>query len=101
MGRFYFIDTRTTQAGGGRKAPPVLAHKAGLHVQGVKGVIPIEKTFMGRRFNPDRYEMMYCPICKGSGKIINGLAGRVVCKVCGGFGLVKKHKIGLEEGVRT
>jgi DnaJ-class molecular chaperone len=59
----------------------------------------MEKTVMGRRFNPDRYEMMYCPVCKGSGKLPE-VEGRVVCKVCGGFGLVKKGKSGLEKGVR-
>ena len=63
----------------------------------VKGMIQMEKTVMGTRFNPDRYGMIYCPVCKGSGKIINEIEGRVVCKICGGFGLIKKHKDSLED----
>ena len=46
----------------------------------------MEKTVMGRRFNPDKYGMIYCPVCKGSGKLLNDVEGGVVCKVCGGFG---------------
>ncbi len=61
----------------------------------------MEKTGMGRRFNPDKYGMIYCPVCKGSGKLSNGAEGGVACETCGGFGLVKKHKSGLEERVRT
>ena len=61
----------------------------------------MEKTFIGRSFNPNRYGMIYCPVCKGSGKIVNGLEGGVICKTCGGFGFIKKHKSDLEgNGVR-
>jgi hypothetical protein len=60
----------------------------------------MEKTIMGRRFNPDRYGMIYWPVCKGSGKSFDGVEGEVVCRVCGGFGFVKKYKNGSEEGVR-
>jgi DnaJ-class molecular chaperone len=52
----------------------------------------MEKTAMGRCFNPERYRMIYCPICKGSGKFFNGVEGGVVCKNCGGFGFIKKEK---------
>jgi rRNA maturation endonuclease Nob1 len=52
----------------------------------------MEKTVMGRRFNPDRYGMIYCPVCEGSGKLFNGVEERVVCRICGGFGLIKKEK---------
>jgi rRNA maturation endonuclease Nob1 len=54
--------------------------------------MPMEKTVMGRRFNPDRYGMIYCPVCKGSGKLFTGVEGGVVCKICGGFGLIKKEE---------
>jgi len=67
----------------------------------VRGVMPMKKMVMSRRFNPDRYGMVYCPVCKGSGKLLNGVEAGVVCKVCGGFGFVKKQKNGSEEGVRT
>jgi DnaJ-class molecular chaperone len=63
-------------------------------------MMPMEKTVMGRRFNSDKYGMIYCPVCNGSGKLLNGAEGGIVCKVCGGFGLVKKHTSVLEERVR-
>jgi len=52
----------------------------------------MEKKAMGRRFNPERYGMIYCPVCKGSGKFLNGLERGVVCKICGGFGYIKKEE---------
>ena len=55
---------------------------------------------MSRRFNPDRNGMIYCPVCKGSGKLLNGVEVESVCKICGGFGFVQKHKNGSGEGVR-
>jgi DnaJ-class molecular chaperone len=36
--------------------------------------------------------MIYCPVCKGSGKLLNGVEERVVCKICGGFGFIRKEK---------
>jgi DnaJ-class molecular chaperone len=54
--------------------------------------MPLEKTIMGGRFDPDSYGMLYCPVCKGSGRLFNGVEGRVVCKICGGFGFIKKEK---------
>lgn len=51
-----------------------------------------EKIKMGGRFNPERYGMIYCPICKGSGRLCNGIKGGVVCQMCGGFGLVEKEE---------
>ena len=52
----------------------------------------MEKTVMGRRFNPDRYGMIYCLVCRGSGKLFKGMEGGIACKICGGFGLIKKEK---------
>ena len=52
----------------------------------------MEKKAMGRGFNPERYGMIYCPGCKGSGKVFNGIEGKVVCEICGGFGLIKKEE---------
>jgi ribosomal protein S27E len=52
----------------------------------------MEKTVIGRSFNPDRYGMIYCPGCKGDGKLFNEVEGRIVCKICGGFGFIKKEK---------
>ncbi len=52
----------------------------------------MEKKPLGRRFDPDRYGMDYCPVCNGSGRSSNGAEGMVVCKICGGFGLIKREK---------
>jgi len=46
----------------------------------------------GRHFDPDKYGLIYCPVCKGSGKLFNGVEERVVCKICGGFGFIKKEE---------
>ena len=58
----------------------------------VWGVIVKEKIEMGRRFNPERYGMIYCPVCKGIGKLLNRLWEESVCTMCGGFGLIKKEE---------
>ncbi len=57
----------------------------------------MEKTVVGRRFNPDRYGMIYCPDCKGYGKLFDGVEGGVVCKICGGFGLIKKEENNVQD----
>jgi len=36
--------------------------------------------------------MIYCPVCKGSGKRLNGVEAGGVRKICGGFGFFKRHK---------
>jgi len=46
-------------------------------------MMQMEKTFMGKDFNPDRYGMINCPVCKGSGKPFE-VEGGAVCKSCGG-----------------
>jgi len=52
----------------------------------------MKKRATGRRFDPGKYGMIYCPVCKGSGKSFGGVEGGVVCKTCGGFGLIKGDK---------
>ena len=52
----------------------------------------MEKTVMGRRFNSDKYGMIYCSVCKGSDKLFDGGEVGVVCKTCGGFGLVEREE---------
>ena len=44
----------------------------------------------GNRFEPERYHMMFCRECGGSGESFTEPKGNDVCKVCGGFGLIKK-----------
>ena len=43
-------------------------------------------------FDPGKYGMIYCPVCEGSGKLFNEVEERVVCKICGGFGFIKKEE---------
>jgi hypothetical protein len=43
------------------------------------------------RFDPEKYGMMICTECRGSGKFANGLKEMGVCRACGGFGLTKRQ----------
>jgi len=51
----------------------------------------MERTITAKRVNPERYGMIFCPSCKGSGKSFTASKGVDVCKVCGGFGAIKKE----------
>ena len=52
----------------------------------------MSKTKVGRRFDPNKYGMIFCPNCSGSGKSFTEAQGVNVCNVCGGFGLIKKEE---------
>ena len=52
----------------------------------------MSKTKVGRGFNPNKYGMIFCPDCRGSGRSFADAQGVNVCKVCGGFGLIKKEE---------
>ncbi len=45
---------------------------------------------MGKTFNPERYGMIFCPDCKGKGKIPTEPVGYTVCPTCGGSGAIRK-----------
>ena len=49
------------------------------------------KTKVGRGFNPNKYCMVFCLNCSGSGKSFADAKGVNVCKVCGGFRFIKKE----------
>lgn len=51
----------------------------------------MERTTVGKRINPERYGMIFCPSCNGSGKSFADAKGVNVCKVCAGFGAIKKE----------
>jgi DnaJ-class molecular chaperone len=51
----------------------------------------VNKTKKTERFNPEKYGMTFCPGCSGSGRFCNDAQGVNVCKVCGGFGFIKKE----------
>jgi|GEM_PF-972484 DnaJ-class molecular chaperone len=59
--------------------------------QEVRGGGGVSKTKVGRGFNPNKYGMTFCPGCSGSGRFCNDAQGVNVCKVCGGFGFIKKE----------
>ena len=54
----------------------------------------MNKTKIAERFNPGKYGMTFCPGCSGSGRSFADVQGINVCKVCGGFGLIKKQEKG-------
>jgi len=43
------------------------------------------------RINPKKYGMIFCPYCHGTGRMLSDSKGLDVCKVCGGFGAIKKE----------
>ena len=45
---------------------------------------------MGKAFCIEKYELTFCPLCQGDGKLPKPTEGFEVCKECGGFGLIKK-----------
>jgi len=51
---------------------------------------------MDKNFNPEKYGMAICPLCKGKGKLFKNPDGYNVCTRCGGFGLIKEEKDPLE-----
>jgi len=52
----------------------------------------LRRTKIGEKFNPEKYGMIFCPDCSGSGRSFADAKGVNVCKVCGGFGLIKKER---------
>jgi DnaJ-class molecular chaperone len=51
-----------------------------------------KRTATDKMFNPEKYGMAVCPLCKGKGKIRKKPDKFNVCTGCGGFGLIKKEK---------
>jgi len=66
-----------------------LAEKSVFSLSREKRRSSMERKMKGRIFDPERYEMMFCSACDGTGKSFHDVTGPVVCTVCGGFGLVK------------
>jgi hypothetical protein len=53
----------------------------------------MERKARGGRIDPEKYGMIFCPYCGGSGKSFTDAEGIKVCEFCGGFGLIiKKEK---------
>ena len=53
---------------------------------------------MGKTFDPEKYNMAFCPVCNGSGRLPKHPKGFDVCGKCGGFGFVRDEP---EEDVNT
>jgi DnaJ-class molecular chaperone len=51
----------------------------------------VGRTKISERFDPQKYGMIFCPECGGSGRSLTDDNGINVCKVCGGFGLIKRE----------
>jgi DnaJ-class molecular chaperone len=45
---------------------------------------------MDRKFSPEKYGMMICPVCNGGGRIWSPDEVRV-CQNCGGFGFIREE----------
>jgi DnaJ-class molecular chaperone len=56
-----------------------------------------KKTGIDKSFNPEKYGMVFCPDCKGKGRLPQDPNGSNVCSRCGGSGLVIKEKETSEE----
>jgi hypothetical protein len=52
---------------------------------------------MEKTFNPEEYNMVFCPVCNEKGKLPKNPGGFDVCKECGGFGFIKKDTKKAEE----
>ena len=52
---------------------------------------------MSKIFNPEKYGMVFCHDCYGTGKLPKNPEGFNVCPTCGGSGMVKKEKEASEE----
>jgi len=50
----------------------------------------MERKAKGGRIDPEKYGMIFCPHCKGSGRSSADAEGVSVCTTCGGFGLIIK-----------
>ena len=62
----------------------------------------MERKAKGGGIDPEKYGMIFCPYCKGSGKSFTDAEGIKVCKTCGGFGLIikkeERHSLGDHRG---
>ena len=52
----------------------------------------MRKRKAGTMFNPQKYGMIFCPDCFGSGRSFTDAKTVDVCKTCGGCGAIKKEE---------
>jgi len=53
---------------------------------------------VNREINPEKFQMAWCPSCRGTGKLAGPGKEVGVCTRCGGFGWVKKENHILKGG---
>ncbi len=51
-----------------------------------------------RGINPEKFQMAWCPSCRGTGKSTDPEKGVGVCPRCGGFGWIKKENAFMKGG---
>ena len=49
---------------------------------------------MKKSFDPEKYDMVFCPVCNGAGKLLEDSGGARNCTECGKFGLISNRKGG-------
>ncbi len=59
--------------------------KDGVHSEEKK----VQRAFGGEGINPQRYGMIFCSNCSGSGRYFYGNTGASFCHTCGGSGLIR------------
>jgi hypothetical protein len=47
---------------------------------------------MDKTFDPEKYGMLVCVRCDGSGKLLNDSGDIEISPRCGGFGFIKKEE---------
>ena len=47
---------------------------------------------MKKSSDPEKYDMVFCPLCNGDGKLPEDSGGAKICADCGGFGLIKNGR---------
>ena len=52
----------------------------------------MSKRKVDEKFDPEKYGMLFCPGCGGFGRFFTDPKEFNVCKVCGGFGILKKEE---------
>jgi hypothetical protein len=53
-----------------------------------------KQTKVAASFTSERYGMIFCPICSGKGYFDRGNGDGEVCRMCRGFGLIRKENFG-------
>jgi hypothetical protein len=56
---------------------------------------------MEKHFDPEKYGMLFCPVCNGDGKLLIDRDSFDVCMKCGGFGLIRKEMQGFKRNGRN